>query len=631
MEENEFLDILIDTIQNGRRHKYYDHVVEMAKVYNQIVTGKVQELIIKFDPREDEEAGKFRTCIHNSITPHMVNQLKNEFRKVDRTTPKVDRLVFDNANEDDKDKFRGKLENFKGKRSFRDYIKNRTLFGYFSDPNGFIIFEREDESIGGVEHTGFYPFEVSSKEAINYEEDNGNLQWLIVRVEEEVEHEPILSANSGTMGETRTFEYLTAATKNEAGEMVHIRETFYIYYAGGVIVARQKIDKNEELEDDETERELDTPQDKKTYLFSFIDNGSTEIPAIKVGAEDDPCSDLKMKISPLFYAEGPFKDVINDKSRLEITKMFHTFLKQYVYVEKCDGEAEDGASCKHGCYGGDKDRPCQTCGGDGKMYHTTDTDRVEIYFPEDEKTPVPLSTFQHYVQMPLDTPKFQAEELEKAIARVEIAIFGSRISQSGQVGKTVSEVDDDIDRRYNILFPYANKIAEICCLGIRILSQYTGIKVKPYIEYDHDFKLRTLKSLIEDYECAKRAGLGSDVLKALEEKVIDKLYSSDQSAVKDILAFNKYRPFNSLTDQQIASTLTQRAITDRDRLLFENFDRIQCEITVELADKGDNFYILPTEMQDRLIKEKLDEISASLSQQNLGEVTNIGGLLPRAE
>ena len=620
MEENEFIEILKKTICQDIRHDDYDHVVEDAKFNKQIETGKGQDcLIIQFHQRESGTAKQRRVELTNTYTPYVHNQIKNEFKKPHRTTPKIDTVTFEeDVSDEDKKLFADRQKEFKGKQNLKDYIFDTSLQYYFGDTNAFMVFERDDfKNEDGQEDTKMYAYVANSEEAIDYKENNGNIEWLIVKMAEQSDEE-IADATIQDQA-NRAMKQIKNDTgkKLETPKKKNTIDVYYMYRPGYVIRAMQ-VNKGAK-----GAVKLECDGVDKYFTIEEKDNGTNEVPAVKLGGVPDPCTDNRTMCSPMRPAEGIYKDIINEKSRLDITKNLHTFLQKYVYVERCHGKHEEYGNCHKGCYGGNPDHPCQTCapqGGHGNLMHGNDLDVIKIYLPEweqeDDKMPkpVPLSTFGYYLTMPHETPKFQAEELEKQITRVGVAVFNCDMFTKNNVGKTPTEIEDDCEKVYNVIHPYGKKISEIICLALRTLSSYLEIPAKPYHEYDFDYKMRSLLSLIAEFKAAKDAGLGSEVLNALKQRIIEKVYSADQTVVQDILAFGCFKPFTNLSEVQIMAVMQERYNTDRDLIIYQNFDRIVKEITQELRKDKTNFgAISDYEKQKEIFDAKVDEIAKSIN------------------
>ncbi len=612
MDSKELYGILENTIKKGLVHKYYDRTLDIAKFNHQILTGQDQDdLIVQYKIKESDSLKEQRVRLTNSYTPYVANQIMSVYRKVKRTDGI--KRILEHEDSNTIAKIENKLGRFYGSQSYERYLHERLLYFYFYDPNAFLIFERENKTDqqGIIKDVNFYPFEVPSNQAINYCYKNGNLEWLIVK--QKNEDKEIVGDNT-IVNHTEPPQH----EKNASSEELF---TYYIYSNNLVVKLEQYDPKKEDSEREKIKIKPETGKELSFYYQEFKPGSS--IQAIKVGNLPDPESDKTIFVSPLYPAKEVFEDIIRDKSYLDLTKSEHTFLQKYVYAESCEYEHEELGECVNG-HLGESSQVCPKCNGKGKLWHTTEQEVVAITLPDGEGDPVPLERFAHYVTLPHETPRFQAEELEKALKRAIIAVFNTEIFETPQLAATATAAIIEHEKIYDVLSFYADQYSLIWEFGVNILSEYLqkNEDLTALYSFPVDFKMRSLAELLQLKKMAKESGLSHKSMQAIEHDILSKQYADNPTAIADYKSYECFKPFQDKSVEEIALITMSRSESDYHRIVYENFDMIIKEIEVELRNQGTYFHVLNYEKQKEIFQNKVDQYRDSIQYRNTSIVNS---------
>ena len=617
---------LTETIVKGLRHEHYDRVCQVADFAYKINTGLNQKEFIICYRTESDTQQENRVSLTNSYTPFIAGQIESVYKKAERSD-NVQKQLY-HTDETVLTKLQNKTEFFHGKKSFENYLNQRLRYYYFNDPNAWLLFDRRTivDSFNEVSDFKFYPFEVSSKQAINYYKDNGEVKWLIIQ------HDKPGPALNKVKNHTKPPEsnLPPKRTKKEVEKEVEVSKlkTFYIYAADCIIKYDEfkkedldAIQRNPEIDIDTTVLFDPDDESKKMYFTRQVfSNGSKEFPGLQMGNIPDLITRGETYVTPLQKGRGILLDIMRDKSFLDITKAKHTFLQKLVYSQPCDHEHSVHGSCSGGCYE-DTDIECKKCHGKGEKWHTSDQEILAVRLPE-EGTPVPLSTFAAYIQLPHETPKFLSEELAKELSLVEQAVFNTQVLRNPVFGKTATEVVQLNENVYDALYEFGTLISESYCLGIRICSQYLGKDqgLKVFHKFGRDFRLKDAATRIADYRAAREAGIDGKTLQELGYQVTQKVFQDDPKILSEIKAFDCFKPFADKTVQEIAFIFQDRELDDGDRVLYENFDKITKAINYNLnnndREKKVHFSDLPLDKQKELIDAEVEKIKKTINPLN---------------
>lgn len=581
-----YIELLHNIISAGIYHGHYQRINHVAEFSRQIVTGENQdELIVSYKSRETDDQKKQRIKITNTLTRYAANQVRNYARKLGR----VDGITqeINHESETAAAQIQEAISNFYAGGSAWNYLlRNGEMFS-FIDPNALLIIERKDIRglQGEIIETQVYPFEVQSKDVVMWDTANGEMEWVVIK-QDRME----VVNSSGTYQQVEKL-------------------TDYYLYAPGYVIQMKMLFKRQtsELQANESYVELSDNSGKVNYFIQAVyENGSLELPVIQFGAYFDEKTDGRTRVSMLDPAEEVFIDLINVKSEADLTRALHTFLQKIAYAPRCSFETEEGDYCANG-YLAQSNKICPSCGGSGVKVHTTTQDVILIALPDDKETFFPLQDFVHYVNLPDWLPRWQHDELlEKTIKRISLAIFNTEIFQAPQIAQTATAAVIEYDKIYDTLRPYADHLSRMWKKIVRVTAQYlelsNGLSVRH--NFPADFKLKSETELLNEYKLGKEAGVGNDVLNAIEFDLLKKKYLNSPEQVAEIQALKRWKPFSDKSGEMVSFILSARKPTDMDRILYENFAAISREI---YEDYQYNFHKLPYELQAQVITSKVDE------------------------
>lgn len=597
MEETQGLNILLETIKHDKRHSNYNRTKEVAEFAYKVVTGQNQDdLITSVRIRESKQQKEQRIRLTQTITPVAANMVRRWFDKTRRVEGVRKRINSDN--ETAKEAIIRSLDTYYAEQSLESYLFDRLIHLSFTDPNTFIINEQRQlfNSEGRVTEVKTYPVEVPSREAINYHEESGVLKWLIVE---------------------RKF------TKTE-DKAEHTLSRFYLYAAGLVI------DCIEYLKEQPSEEEINkmggsgvyTPQDveKETgpdrrFVYKAYFPTTTEVPAIRASAYLDVATNQMTGVTPLQPAEPLLRDLINIKSLHDLTIYLHTFLRRWAYTEECTYE-EDGYSCDGGQLNG---HDCPGCKGTGDKFHTSDQDIIKLVIPAGTQDVLDLSKFSHTETVNESLPELQERKLDWLLRYIMFTVFNQEKLSLVEIAKTATEAMLNYQDIYDTLQPFTELVSNAYQMIGRTTAQYMDVKgVEVVYAFPKDYSFETEGDLIAKYQAAKTAGFDYYVLQNIQKEMIKRQTKSEIEAEK-IAIWMKWRPFQSLTPELIAVAVSKRANDDFDKVLFENFDRVQREVEEET---NGSFFLMDYNGQKTLIEDKVSELIVSIKIENpLGQPT----------
>jgi hypothetical protein len=588
------IQALQDTVKFDLRHPHYNDTVELSEFLYKLVSGKEQEeLITHYKMRETDEQKAQRVHLTRTMTKYASQQIMNFFGRVRRSDNRKKTVKHDN--EQSLELIQAQEMNFHAGQSLEDYLFATLMSLTFMDPNSFILFERKDERgpQGEIVSTKTYPVMVLSEQTLNHHFEDGNLQWIVVRMNR---HD--VARIEGYEGE----------------ELEHIeREDFYLYAAGFTIELKEMSSMaGIELQPGQEWMVVDSKfsNEKKYYLQTVYNPGTTEIPVHPVGAyfsQENPA----IYTSPLEPAHEVFHDLINLKSEFDLTKALHTFLQKIQYAPPCDFENEYG-HCQSGYIAG---QPCPSCKGTGVEIHKTTQDVILVKWPASKDEWIPLEDVAHYVELPEWLPKWQAEQLEILLKRISLAVFGTEVFTAPSAGaRTATEVMIEWEKVYDKLTPFAHKVSELYRAGIRHIAEY--LEVREGLTVDHkfpyDFKFETINDLLVMLQAAKDSGASFEVQDEIERRILEKQYANTPEMMRRISAKRKFIPFRGKSVEEIAIILSSRADDDPDKVLYEGFEQIFTEIEAESPD----FYLFPYAVQKQIVLDKAEAKAREVRYMN---------------
>lgn len=600
-------NMLLTTIQKKLTHADYAQVNDIATDYNIYTTGQgAIKKLMRFVPRESEELFAQRIRLTQITTPDIVGACTKPMYKVGRTpaTKVIGWTDDQKENEAKKKKLMDVASNFYGKQSVEKYLTYRMVELDATDPNSFIVVEGiVDENDKTIAHP--YPFEVSSYEAVNFFYNNNILEWLVVR-------------NDITM-----FD-------KDNKEVAGFKYTIYlpVYCIKAVQMDKTMVDafkqefNPEIVEGIENIQEL---QPGKQYLFITKEKGNTnsryfavntyehtieETPAIRVGTVRDLYTRGRTRVPLIHNAKAYFDKVIKTISEFDLTNCLHVFPQKIQYSELCPGYMEQDGEDSHlvGCNHGfdPTGERCKACNGSGFQVHKSAMDIIQVAMPRDMKDLVSLENFLVYKHPPTELLEFQKKlALYEFRDLAQRAVYNSELFSQDEVTKTATEKSIDLDTVYDTLKPFSEHYSEVYCFIMRCIAAFQNLSSGFVVEhtFPNDFKMKSTAELLAELKIATENGSSSHIKKAITRDIVRKYYVDDPEEVLRIETKEKYFPFGSKSQQEIAYILANGLCTQESAVLYTHYDQIFADL--EFENPEPSFYQLEETKQRKLLETKV--------------------------
>lgn len=595
--------ILFSTIDKNLKHRDYDRVTKIAEDFSIYATGiGVGSKLARFNPRETEEQFAQRLLLTKPTTQDMFQSCLGPINKVGKTPAKE---AFEFKNKESKDTQSKELaesaSNFYGKKSVKSYLVERMPQMDSTDPNGFIVIEFYPINESSNKYQG-YPFEVNSKEAINYFYKNNTLQWLIVQ-------------NDATMlnreGKLQPASKYTIYLSNESivATQVH-KELIEDYKAANSIEQILKEDNYlaypTELKPDK-KYILECSNDRY-FVLELFEHKIGFVPANRVGSVSDIATRNRTCVPLIMPAQPYFEKAIKAVSEFDLSTCLHLFPQKIQYTDACDGEVTKEG--RNPCHGGINamGETCHACNGSGMKVHKSSMDLIQLRLPKNPEDMMNLENLLVYKYPPIDLLKFQEDlALHKYRYMANKAVYNSEVFAS-EGTNTATEKLVDLEAVYDTLAPYAENWSEMYVFIMEALAALLSIDVKVFHAFPKDFKMVTYQQLLEQYKIANENNAPSYIKKALTRDLSNKLYVDQPEELHKIAVKEKFYPFPGKTDQDIMAIITNDMTTDENKVLQNHFDYIFNEIEFEQRQKEIDFYLLNEVAQKKLIDDKVAEL-----------------------
>lgn len=600
--------ILFSTIDGDLKHQDYKRVTEIAEDFEIYATGLgISKKLIQFSPRENEEQFAQRLRLTKTTTQDMFNSCLGPINKVGKT-PAKEAFEFKNkeAGDDQKKALADSASKFYGKKSVKSYLVERLPQLDSTDPNGFIVIEFYPTD--KVNTYQGYPFEVNSKEAVNYFYKNNTLQWLIVKNDSPIEDKD---------------GKITCGSK------------FTIYLSDNSITAVQihkdKVESYKQLNRIEAELtkenynqlpELLAGVDRPLeYLLQVGEKGQERyfivrnlehkigfVPANRVGSVKDIATRNRTCVPLIMPAQPYFEKAIKAVSEFDLSTCLHLFPQKIQYTDACDGYTDKTGTT--GCHNGynPEGELCKTCNGSGMKVHKSSMDLIQLRLPKNPEDMMNLENLLVYKYPPIDLLKFQEDlALHKYRYMANKAVYNSEVfAQEGT--NTATEKLVDLESVYDTLSPYAENWSEMYVFIMEALAKLINIDVEVYHSFPKDFKMVTYQQLLEQYKIANENNAPAYIKKALTRDLSNKLYVDQPEELLKIAVKEKFYPFPGKTETDIALIITNDMTTDELKVLQNHFDYIFNELEFDARAKDTDFYSLAEGLQKSLIEAKVKQL-----------------------
>lgn len=574
--------VLKDTIRNGKTHRDYKRVCELAEEYTAYVTGEeIEKLLVQFTPRESDEEFAQRVALTQAITPYMASRIMTPMYKAGRTLASKTIEWADSKNaEEKKKKLYEAISHYYGQMSVDDYLSYRMVELDCTDPNTFIVtdFEGEVKPEDANSVADPYPFEVNAKEAIDFKYKNNILQYLTVL--------------------------------NEIKDL----KKYTIYCEDGAIVAQQILEDDLDAYLKLNPKALVFYKDEEKgkadeiYILTEIPLKPGKVPAIRVGTKKDLKTRGRTCVPMMHQARSFFKKSLKLISELDLTITLHTFPQKISYDSVCPGDPKNNVICIDGKtpQGG----ICKICNGSGFNEHKSAQNILRVKMPDKISDIVSLENFLTYKYPPIDIIKFMKDFGMYELCELAImSVYNSETFTTDTVAKTATEMNLDFESVYDALKPFTDQYStaykNIVTLIAAYLSSSEGLIVEH--KFPKDFKMKPVGILLDELAKANTSGSPSYIKKELNHDIAQKLYIDKPEELLKIDVKEKFFPFNGKSETEIGTIIMNNLVTMFNKVLYANFDLIFDELDQENTTDTVSFYKMDVNEQRKLLKKKVED------------------------
>lgn len=584
-------------ITTGEKHENYNRVTKFADEYEAHITGEgIGKYLKRYTIRESEDMFKQRLALTNSINPAVTNSLMKPFYKISRNNSVVKKYDFKDKAVNDRigvmlNDFNGdKVDNTNG---LDMWLNTRFVELSGADPNAFVVLEWD--AVNPTETIKPRPFEVSSKEACNFEYKGQELQWLHVCAD-------------------------IKFNKIEAGKTKAVSGKKWTYYGQGYTLCWEQIDE-EFLKQSGYELRAEQLIEKiagTTYLFTPYVTNLDFVPAFRVGYVRDIKTKGSTFLNPFNPAMPYLRKALKVTSELDITMTAHAFPQKMQYVQKCEGVSVQ-EPCDNGKCPTRNNEPCTACGGTGFRTVTTAQEAIYLPMPESKDEFLPLNDMLVYKSPPIDLVKFQDEYIKSLKQETHLAVYNSNmfLSSDAQFAKTATEIDSNMEGIYDAIEPYSEKFSKVwkfivyTCAGLAG-QDLTSDDYELIHAFPADPKLKTLSLLLNDLKTVNDSGAPSFTRDVINNDIAEIIYNGDEEGLKQYKVKHKFYPFNGKSSEEIALIMGSTTVAERTKVLYSNFEAIFSDL--ERENKG--FYDFKEDKQFELLEAKINQYKEEITSSD---------------
>lgn len=609
MYEQEFLNLLLENIQFQLRHPHYQRTLDVRKFCQMIITGEGQDDEVTRARRfESEPLKSQRIRLYNPITKYVLARPRKYWKRLGSVEGirRKETAPDENAVMELRDAF----HRFMPGQTLEMWLNEKLEYLGVTDPNAWIVYERRDKRDvqGMITETTVYPWIVSCSDAVNFSYEYGELKWFLAR--------------------TMVMETVVANGVRKD----RMLENYYLY-APGIIVRAREIGDNtvreagEEIQTvevypaapekgwDESAPPVYFGEKKaRNFYIKIIENDTTEVPACIAGAYFDEKTMQQSRVPWFDPAEHILKDLIRDKSALDVTKTVHTYPRRYEFVKPCRFTDENGNVCVRGYLNDMRthDNICPACHGSGKAANfSTEQEVLQFVMPDALEDMVELSKLAFTETIDTAFVDFLVRQIELGEKRTMAAVFDSGLYQAPDQTqtRTATEIDAVMTGISDVLQPFARQISLHYELAYRVGAQYRNIAG---FEVDHSYPdeldIATVSELVESFGQIKEKGVGYEVLAAQRKRIQEKTFEGNPEEQQWIAARYAWLPFDDKSPEDVAMILAARSPLDDARVLRENW----LEIFREIREETPAFPAMAYAMQKQIVDTKVQEFKGRI-------------------
>lgn len=587
------IEATLRMIVNGERHPDYRRVTQLAEEYKILSTGTDCGKLLRKYVRENDADFEIKKELTVAVTPAVAASLKNPFNKVIRNDRVKKGLEVKSAK--NLKKIQRMMKGFAGSPLVDDqgldyWLKTTKFELSFSDPNAWVVVEWK--AVGPAEIPQPYPFVISSKEALNFDITNEQINFLLC---------------------CQDITYQASADIKKpwkAGKK-------YIRYDKNYTLVFEQIDRKliaEKPLELLSNQQLINGKGNETFLVSWYEPKIGFPPCFRIGYFPDLETDNRTFVTPWHNAYCYFKKLLTSVSELDLTMASHVYPQKLQYTPLCPGKDQKN-KCKKG-YLADGS-VCDACKGTGYQVHRSANDIM--YFPmpddlQDGKQVFDLEKVIVYKAPPIDLVKLQIEYIDKLEYKAHEAVFNSQMFNRKTATQTATEIDVNMESIYDTLEAFTEKESQlykaiVTVFGILVNEKPDDIKVIHV--YPSDFKLKTKGMLLAELKTVNDADAPSFVRDSINLDIAEIVFAGDDLGLLKYKVRRRFSPFNGKSEDQITFLLSSDLVDIREKVLYANFEAIFTEIEAEVP----NFYFLETyEAQWNILEVKIKEYIAAIAE-----------------
>lgn len=598
---SEALPILKDTIIHNLRHQDYDYVNLMAKDFTMYSTGVgIKEKLKRFNGGETPDMFQQREILTMTNVADIVNSCVKPLNKASRTPATILMNWKDKdatLNNTNREKVNEVQKKFWGKRSVKEYLVARTGPTDSQDPNSFLVVEFKesiDPKNPNKQQPNPYPFEVNSKEAINYVYKNNELQWLIVRTDLKILDDKDQLVDGEKLYLYKDLNNITATQIHNKKIQDYMMKNSHVILDSVVNYDLLTPGVNYILSTGEKEESK-----RRYYVINVFYHGIPFVPAQRFGSITDPLKRHRVCTPIITPAKSYFEDSIQTMSEFSITKRLHTFPQKWQYLPKCD-------KCYNGKSRLDGKTECKECKGTGTVTHSSAQDIVGIKMPDELKDVVNLDLMATYKGPQIDLVKFQKEFGFEDLRRyAQSAVYNNEVGRRRVKTATESEIDSEAVN--DTLKPYADNFSSLYefvfnCIAY-IIDLGEGFDIMH--QFPDDLQIQTMSEILDDLKKANETGAPSHIRKSLQQKLTRKVYIDQPTEILKFDTKNKYYPFPGKSETEIQFIIANGKTTKYASTLYAHFDLIFADLEYESRQANKDFYQLDEKLQRSLVQAKV--------------------------
>lgn len=537
---------LIQAARGERTHPHYNRVCDISKVYAALSTGVGIEALMKpYSRREDAALFASRCELTEQITPSIIDSLSAFLEKGYRSYYRRE-LTYgsDQASEAKTQEFENMLSAYAGGMGVDGFLQARVLELQSTDPNAWIIQEWKDfDNLKELARP--YPFEASAQQAIDFQYEFGDLQYLTVLTE---------------MPGDPPIKRLTCYQK---GISVTLTQT-----------GRDHVDTLEILT-------LNSGQtigiDGKEWLYLEYTNGLPNIMAKRVGYRRDKTTAGETFVWPFEAAEPYLKQTLKVVSELQLTAANVAMPQTVRFGDNCNAPECDGGHTPRGT--------CGSCKGTGKKKSSTSVleEIVVTPMPESAADMIDLSKIIYYVSPEVSILQWQQQYVDELEKKCMKACLHSDVFTKSEVAETATGKSLDQDNANDFVYKYFRFYAEywrfVVMSYAEIINKQDGLSAQ--IVVSKDLKLKTVNQLFDDLKQANESGAGAAAKQAIEWDIMRLTTIDNPREFMEYQVRERFNPFSGFTHEQQLIWAQSPLIPLEQRVLFANlgyvFDQIEFE------------------------------------------------------